>query len=87
MICSFLFNSTDCLYFNPAPSEYVVTGSTLVDATPTVQCAAEYSGTPASVTCQTDGSWHPSFSGCYRGEQFNTFRYFITVFTVIIETP
>ena len=60
--------TSDCLLTNPAPTGYTVTGSTTVGATPTVTCASEYSGTPASPTCQADGSWDVSFNGCDRGE-------------------
>ena len=60
--------SLDCLLTNPAPAGYTVTGSTIVGATPTVTCASGYTGTPAALTCQADGSWDASFTGCDRGE-------------------
>ena len=70
----FILNSTDCLLQNPAPAGYNVTGSTTMGATPTVTCANEYSGTPASVRCQADGTWNLPYSGCSRGTYFNEFE-------------
>ena len=72
--------SSDCLLTNPAPAGYTVTGSTTVGATPTVTCASEYSGTPAALTCQADGSWDASFAGCDRGESLEGFEiYFFKI--------
>ena len=67
-----LNNVKKCFYFsldcgNPTESAgYTLAatpGSTVEGATATVQCATGYTGTAASITCQSSGSW-TAFSGC-----------------------